>query len=120
MSRIPNFSGVELGNRKPATDYDSWKKEVEAKTGRSVEEMAWRTMEMIDVKPLYTADDLKDCRAPELLARPAAVPAWPVRHHVCHTSLDRTPVRRVLHGGRVQRVLPSQLGRRAEGPECGV
>ncbi len=60
MSRIPNFAGVELGNRKPATDYDSWKKEVEAKTGRSVEEMAWRTMEMIDVKPLYTADDLKN------------------------------------------------------------
>ena len=32
--------------------YDAWKKQIEAQTGKTVEELCNRTMEQIDVKPL--------------------------------------------------------------------
>ena len=41
--------------------YDAWKKQIEAQTGKTVEELCNRTMEQIDVKPLYTKEDYADC-----------------------------------------------------------
>jgi methylmalonyl-CoA mutase len=36
---------------------DEWRAAVEAETGLSADEYVWRTMEQIDVRPLYTAED---------------------------------------------------------------
>lgn len=48
---------------KPSFDknasYDSWKANIEKKTGKTLNELVTSTMEQIDVKPLYTADDYK-------------------------------------------------------------
>ncbi|REF00120.1 methylmalonyl-CoA mutase [Thermomonospora umbrina] len=56
---IPDFSDVELG---PATRPDEaeqrWRAAVSEATGKSPEDFTWDTPEGIDVKPLYTADDL--------------------------------------------------------------
>jgi methylmalonyl-CoA mutase len=41
--------------------YDAWKKQIEAQTGKTVDELCTRTMEQIDVKPLYTKEDYADC-----------------------------------------------------------
>ncbi len=41
--------------------YDAWKKQIEAQTGKTIEELSTRTMEQIDVKPLYTKEDYADC-----------------------------------------------------------
>lgn len=41
--------------------YEAWKKQIEAQTGKTVDELCTRTMEQIDVKPLYTKEDYADC-----------------------------------------------------------
>ena len=41
--------------------YDAWKKQIEAQTGKTIEELSTRTMEQVDVKPLYTKEDYADC-----------------------------------------------------------
>ncbi len=48
--------------------YDAWKKQIEAQTGKTVEELCNHTMEQIDVKPLYTKEDYADCNQIEFMA----------------------------------------------------
>lgn len=48
--------------------YEAWKKQIEAQTGKTVEELCTRTMEQIDVKPLYTKEDYADCNQIEYMA----------------------------------------------------
>ena len=55
-------------------------------------------------------------RLPRYLPRRAALPARPLPRHVRAAAVDRAPVRRLLDGGRFQRLLPAQYRRRAEGP----
>ncbi|MFZ5981916.1 MAG: methylmalonyl-CoA mutase [Candidatus Zixiibacteriota bacterium] len=59
MNRVPDFSKIELGRPRVNATCDDWKKNVEEITGQSVEELTWRTMEQIDVSPLYTREDLE-------------------------------------------------------------
>ncbi|MBN1212983.1 MAG: methylmalonyl-CoA mutase, partial [candidate division Zixibacteria bacterium] len=60
MSRIPNFIDIDLGSSKPEVDYKTWKVRVEKETGQKLEDLVWKTMEQIEVRPLYTYDDVKD------------------------------------------------------------
>jgi len=59
MSNIPNFANVALDtsglNEKDVTD---WKGRIEGQTGKKLKDLNWKTPEGIDVKPLYTAEDL--------------------------------------------------------------
>lgn len=48
--------------------YDAWKKQIEAQTGKTIDELSTRTMEQIDVKPLYTKEDYADCNQLEFMA----------------------------------------------------
>ena len=48
--------------------YEAWKKQIEAQTGKTVDELCTRTMEQIDVKPLYTKEDYADCNQIEYMA----------------------------------------------------
>jgi len=53
---------TKIGYKKeaaPAVDYDAWKASVESKTGRPFSEFLWDTMEQIQVKPLYSPEDLE-------------------------------------------------------------
>ncbi len=59
MSRIPNFTNLEPGVTRVTADYKTWKARVEKETGHKIEELVWRTMEQIEVKPLYTREDIK-------------------------------------------------------------
>ncbi|MBN2227033.1 MAG: methylmalonyl-CoA mutase [candidate division Zixibacteria bacterium] len=58
MSRIPNLNDIKLESVKPETNYETWKNRVEAETGQKAEDLIWHTMEQIDVKPLYTEEDI--------------------------------------------------------------
>ncbi len=60
MNRLPDFSSLALnrGAAAPGTSREEWRKKVRAETGHSPEEYAWRTMEGLEVQPLYTRDDL--------------------------------------------------------------
>jgi methylmalonyl-CoA mutase len=57
---IPKFSEIDLKIEDKKISYDEWKDKFKSETGRDVEEFIWETMEKINVKPLYTKDDVKD------------------------------------------------------------
>ncbi len=54
----PNFSEIELDLKPKNVSYEEWSQKFKEETGKSVDEFVWETMEKINVKPLYTADDL--------------------------------------------------------------
>ncbi|SCA58179.1 methylmalonyl-CoA mutase [Candidatus Terasakiella magnetica] len=59
MSNIPNFANVALDtaglNEKDVAD---WKSRIEGQTGNKLEDLNWKTPEGINVKPLYSAEDI--------------------------------------------------------------
>jgi methylmalonyl-CoA mutase len=57
MSRVPDFSAIEYSPTKPAGSRGQWETAVEAAAGRPVGDLARRTMEQIDLKPLYRQED---------------------------------------------------------------
>ncbi len=63
-----DFTKVAFNEAKTSTGYDAWAKQITEKTGKSVEDLCTRTMEQIDVKPLYTKEDYADCNQLEYMA----------------------------------------------------
>ncbi|WP_027417342.1 methylmalonyl-CoA mutase [Aneurinibacillus terranovensis] len=57
MSNTPDFTKIAYPKAEPAGDFAGWRERAEKQAGKSLDEMIWRTMEQIDVKPLYTAQD---------------------------------------------------------------
>ena len=58
MSKKPDFS--QLPFQPPRSSVDDWKKRLEQETGQSFEDFFTKTMEQIDLKPLYTQDVYKE------------------------------------------------------------
>ena len=58
MSKKPDFS--QLSFQPPRSSVDDWKKRLEQETGQSFEDFFTKTMEQIDLKPLYTQDVYKE------------------------------------------------------------
>lgn len=56
---MPDFTTMEFTIPESKTSMDDWKKSAES-DGCTIDDMVWRTMEQIDVKPLYTADDINN------------------------------------------------------------
>lgn len=56
---VPDFTGIDLGPAAAAgVNEDQWRSAVKESTGRSDDDLVWNTPEGIDVKPLYTSQDL--------------------------------------------------------------
>lgn len=62
MSKKPDFNKIDLNLGDSDVSYGEWQKKVEAQTGLKLDDLIWKTMEQIDVKPLYNKEDLADCR----------------------------------------------------------
>ncbi len=59
--KFPDLTKIELDFcYSHNLDFESWKQEFEKQTGYKFEELVTRTMEGIDVFPLYTLDNIKD------------------------------------------------------------
>ncbi len=58
MTKRPDFTTMDYPANFPKADYGEWRARVEAETGESLDALIWRTMEQVDVKPLYTAEDI--------------------------------------------------------------
>jgi len=54
----PDFTKIELKEKVEQASFEQWKANLEAATGKSFTELYQRTMEQIDLKPLYTKADL--------------------------------------------------------------
>jgi methylmalonyl-CoA mutase len=59
MSMTPDFTTMpyEGEGDVPQSSFAEWQARVEQATGMSLDDLMWRTMEKIDVKPLYTGED---------------------------------------------------------------
>ncbi|MET9558464.1 methylmalonyl-CoA mutase family protein, partial [Streptomyces sp. NPDC006645] len=55
---VPDFSEIPLGKSETGASLDDWSHAVKEGTGRSDADLVWNTPEGIDVKPLYTPQDL--------------------------------------------------------------
>jgi methylmalonyl-CoA mutase len=60
MAKI-DLSKIDLNKKGKKVSFEEWEKEIEKETGKPFEELLWRTMEQIDVKPVYDWEDIKDC-----------------------------------------------------------
>lgn len=58
MSPIPDFQNMSFEPVVTPCSADEWKARAEREAGKPLEELAWRTMEQVAVRPLYTAADL--------------------------------------------------------------
>lgn len=54
----PDFTKIALKEKAEQESFEQWKANLEAATGKSFTELYQRTMEQIDLKPLYTKTDL--------------------------------------------------------------
>ncbi|MCP4149594.1 MAG: methylmalonyl-CoA mutase, partial [bacterium] len=61
MSKKPDFTKIELTFDTDAVSRKEWEKQFETAAGLPLKEHIWRTMEQIDVKPLYGPEELKEC-----------------------------------------------------------
>jgi len=61
MKTFPDFSKVPFEAAAAPVTFDEWRVRFEAETGKSLEECAFKTLEQLDLKPLYTATDLEQC-----------------------------------------------------------
>ena len=73
MTETPDFTKIPLQTGGKKQDYAAWQADIEARTGKPAREYVWKTLEQIDVKPLYTAADLN---ALEHLGFTAGIPPY--------------------------------------------
>ncbi len=53
----PDFTKIAFNPNMPRVDYQSWAAKIKKETGMTAEELVWKTVEQIDVRPLYTRRD---------------------------------------------------------------
>jgi len=69
MNKKLDFSKIAFNSAAPQSGgFEQWKAQVEKETGKSFEELYYRTMEQIDLKPLYTEADYADATHLEYMA----------------------------------------------------
>lgn len=61
MKSFPDFTQVSFDATPTPVTFEQWRIRFEEETGKSLEEWACKTLEEIDLQPLYTAEDLKRC-----------------------------------------------------------
>jgi len=59
MSKIPDFTTIDLEDRRKHGSPGAWSATAEELAGRPVSEMTWNTPEGIPVKPLYDSSDIE-------------------------------------------------------------
>ena len=59
MTKV-DFSQLKFDPKAGQQSYDQWLAQLKAETGKSEEDFFATTMENINIKPLYTAEDIKD------------------------------------------------------------
>jgi methylmalonyl-CoA mutase len=68
MSGIPSFADIPFAPGASTATRADWQARFAAETGRTVDEQLWRTLEQIDVPPLYTRADVADLEHLEFTA----------------------------------------------------
>jgi methylmalonyl-CoA mutase len=61
MKTVPDFTTVPFEAKPAGVTREEWRSQVERETGKTVEQLVEKTLEHVDLQPLYTAEDLKGC-----------------------------------------------------------
>ncbi|MFZ1054128.1 MAG: methylmalonyl-CoA mutase [Opitutaceae bacterium] len=61
MRTFPDFANIAFDSASADVSYADWRARFEAETGKTVEDWAFKTLEQIDLQPLYTKSDIADC-----------------------------------------------------------
>ena len=61
MNTFPDFTKIAFAAPPAHATFEDWRTRFEAETGRPLAESVHKTLEGIDVRPLYTAADLEGC-----------------------------------------------------------
>ncbi len=61
MKPFPDFSQIPFEAALAPVTFAEWRVQFEEETGQSLEQAVYKTLEQIDLQPLYTAEDLKGC-----------------------------------------------------------
>src|SRR5689334_4150613 len=61
MKTFPDFTQATFERQPASVTFAEWRVRFEAETGQSLEQWPHQTLEQIELQPLYTAEDLKDC-----------------------------------------------------------
>jgi len=102
MKKFPDFTTINYDDVEfPAVDGQQWYEKVEQETGKSLDGSIRRTVEQIDVKPLYTKEDLRNVEhlgyiagIPPYLRGPYAtmyvVRPWTVRQYAGFSTAEES------------------------------
>jgi methylmalonyl-CoA mutase len=60
MKTFPDFTTIPFSAAPSTVTADKWRARFESETGQSLEQWAFKTLEQIDLQPLYTAEDIKN------------------------------------------------------------
>ncbi|MHB1306904.1 MAG: methylmalonyl-CoA mutase, partial [Limisphaerales bacterium] len=61
MKPFPDLTQLPFAPAASPVTFEQWRARLEAETGKSLDELVWKTLEQIEVQPLYTAEDLRNC-----------------------------------------------------------
>src|SRR3974390_198705 len=61
MKTFPDFTQIPFDAKPAPVGLEQWRIRFEEETGKSLEEWVCKTLEQIDLRPLYTSEDLKNC-----------------------------------------------------------
>ena len=61
MTTKPDFATIPFESKAASVTYEDWSRQLEAETGHAPEEWARKTLEKIDLKPLYGPADAARC-----------------------------------------------------------
>ena len=102
MSTIPDFTRIQYDDISfPGVTKDEWRKALEQQSDQSLDELVWRTIEQISLKPLYTREDLNPLEhldyvagLPPFLRGPYAtmyvVRPWTVRQYAGFSTAEES------------------------------
>ena len=108
MSKSPDFTTMAYGVDFPKPSFAEWKTTVEKATGKTLDQLVSATMEQIDVKPLYTHDDIKDLKhlgyvagVPPFLRGPYpamyVTQPWTVRQYAGFSTAEESNALSLIH-----------------------
>ncbi len=61
MKNYPDFTKIDFESKPKHTSFEDWRNHFESDARESLDEAIHKTLEGVDIRPLYVADDLADC-----------------------------------------------------------
>ena len=116
MRTFPDFANIAFDSASADVSYADWRARFEAETGKTVEDWAFKTLEQIDLQPLYTKSDIAGCEHLDSIPGIAPYVRGPYGSMYVTKPWTVRQYAGIFHGRGVERLLSAQYRRRPTGP----